>query len=95
MSLFDDTKFINFNNYGLFVVVVVVVVVVGRDIAVPLSAFIGRLVLHTEAIPEQPVLSEFLELDLLQQGLSFMGSSFPATKYGRDTTMSSPHHHQH
>ncbi|OEU12227.1 hypothetical protein FRACYDRAFT_244486 [Fragilariopsis cylindrus CCMP1102] len=37
-------------------------------IVVPLSAF-GRLVLHTGAMSEQPVLSEQLELDLLASGL--------------------------
>jgi hypothetical protein len=37
-------------------------------IVVPLSAF-GRLVLHTGAMSEQPVLSERLELDLLPSGL--------------------------
>ena len=37
-------------------------------IVVPLSAF-GRLVLHTGAMSERPVLSESLELDLLPRGL--------------------------
>ena len=44
------------------------VVILFFSIVVPLSAF-GRLVLHTGAMAEQPVLSEALQVELLPRGL--------------------------
>jgi hypothetical protein len=67
-SLFRELLGKHWHLVLLWALFLVAVTMLFFSIVVPLSAF-GRLVLHTGAMAEQPVLSESLQVELLPRGL--------------------------